>query len=227
MMKTSGLPRRVLRLSFSRPGNCSLLTLLAIALVAAALSPALHAQLRPVKVLDDSALHPPPGARVAIIEFDDLECPTCAHYNPLLKQAAAGYHIPWIRHDFIIPYHNWSRAAAVRARWFDQHGKALGDEFRDQVFANQPDIYNQGVLNQFAQKFAQDHGIAMPFSVDPQGKLDADVTADTELGKRTGVDSTPTIFIVSSGPHGNSYKQITDPDRDLYSTIDAALAATK
>ncbi len=225
MMQTSRLPRRLLPPSFAWAGSRSLLALLAIALVAAALPPALHAQLRPVKVLDDSALHPPPGARVAIIEFDDLECPTCAHYNPLLKQAASTYHIPWIRHDFIIPMHNWSRAAAVRARWFDQHSKALGDDFRDAVFANQPDIYNQGVLNQFAQKFAQDHGIAMPFSVDPQGKLDAAVTADTELGKRTGVDSTPTIFVVSSGPHGNTYKQIIDPDRDLYSTIDAAQAA--
>jgi protein-disulfide isomerase len=203
------------------------LLVLPAVLLAAALAPVLHAQLTVVTVQDSSALHPPAGARVAIIEFDDLECPTCAHYNPLLKQAAASYHIPWIRHDFIIPYHNWSRAAAVRARWFDQHSKVLGDDFRDQVFAHQPDIYNQGALNQFAQKFAQDHGIGMPFSVDPQGKLDAEVTADTELGKRSGVDATPTIFIVTSGLHGPSYKQITDPDRDLYRVIDESLAETR
>jgi hypothetical protein len=36
-------------------------------------------------VNDPSALKPPPGARVAIIEFEDLECPDCANANPLLK----------------------------------------------------------------------------------------------------------------------------------------------
>src|SRR3984957_15758138 len=40
-------------------------------------------------VHDASALKPPPGARVAIVEFYDLECPDCARANPLLIQAAA------------------------------------------------------------------------------------------------------------------------------------------
>ena len=108
----------------------------ALFLLAATASPrSLLAQLNSIKVLDTTALVPPPGARVAIVEFDDLECPTCARFNPLLKQAAANYRIPWIRHDFLIPYHNWSRSAAVYARWFDAKSKALGDEYRDQVFA--------------------------------------------------------------------------------------------
>ena len=174
--------------------------------------------------MDKSALHPPGGARVAIVEFDDLECPTCAHFNPVLRQAAGHYKVPLVQHDFIIPYHNWSRKAAVDARWFDMRSKTLGDEFRDAVFADQPNIYNQGSLNQFAMKFAQQHGVALPFAIDPMGKLDAEVTADTELGKRTGVSGTPTIFIVSSG---GSYTQVNDPDRDLYHDIDQALAGTR
>jgi protein-disulfide isomerase len=184
---------------------------------------ALFGQLTPVKVADASALKPPPGARVAIVEFDDLECPTCAHFNPLLKQAAANYKIPWVRHDFLIPYHNWSRDAAVRARWFDTKSKALGDEYRDQVFASQPSIYNVVALNQFTQKFAQSHGVALPFAFDPQGKLNAAVQADTDLGNRMGINGTPTIFIVSTNAKGPHYTQILDPDRDLYHTIDEAL----
>ena len=203
-------------------------TMIFAAMLFAAVSPiALNAQLAEIHVLDNSALHPPAGARVAIVEFDDLECPSCAHFNPLLMQATAKYHIPWIRHDFIIPYHTWSRRAAICARWFDEHNQTLGDEFRNAVFANQPDIYNQGALNQFAQKFAQDHGLALPASIDPQGKLDAAVTADTNLGRRTGVNATPTIFVVSSGPHGSSYQQILDPDNALYLAIDKALAQTR
>jgi len=210
-----------------RPHRRAALLALLSAFLLAAGTPALHAQLPAITVKDDSALKPPAGASVAIVEFDDMECPTCAHYNPLLQQAATTYHIPWIRHDFIIPYHNWSRRAAIDARWFGERSKALGDEFRNAVFADQPNIYNQGALNQFAEKFAQQHGIAMPFAIDPQGKLDAEVTADTELGKRTGVDATPTIFVVWQGPHGAGYKQILDPDRNLYPTIDQALADAK
>jgi hypothetical protein len=122
-------------------------------------------------VHDPAALRPPAGARVAIVEFADMECPDCARANPLLNEAAARYHIPLVRHDFPLPFHAWSFEAAVDARWFDTHSKALGDEYRDQVFANQTSIYNPGVLRQFTTKFAAAHHIAMPFAIDPQGKL--------------------------------------------------------
>src|SRR5581483_7013509 len=91
-------------------------------------------------VHDPSVLKPPAGARVAIIEFEDMECPDCANANPLLKEAAAKYNIPWVRHDFPLPFHPWSFQAAVNARWFDTKSKKLGDEYRDAVFASQPSI---------------------------------------------------------------------------------------
>jgi len=183
---------------------------------------ALHAQ-----VHGTSMLKPPTGARIAIVEFDDLECPACAHANPLLEEAAAKYKIPWIRHDFLIPYHVWSKTAAVDARWFDTRSKALGDEYRNQVFANQNSIETAVELMQFTQRFAQSHGIAMPFAVDPQGKLLAEVDADVELGKQLGITQTPSIFIVTAGARGPSSMQVNDPDRDLYSTIDRAVEETR
>ena len=125
----------------------------------------------PTKVLDGSALHPPAGASVAIVEWADLECPACAHANPLVKEAAAKYKIPWIRHDYVIQMHPWSKYAAIYARWFDAKGNGLGDAYRDAVFANQPSIYNVGVLTQFTQNFASSHGLSLPFAVDPQNKL--------------------------------------------------------
>ena len=115
----------------------------------------------------------------------------------------------------------------MNARWFDTKNRALGDEYRDEVFANQPDIYNVRVLNQFTQKFAQSHGVALPFAFDPQGKLDAAVQADTDLGSRMGITGTPTVFIVTASSKGPAYTQVLDPDRDLYRTIDQALAATR
>jgi protein-disulfide isomerase len=185
------------------------------------------AQLPTIQVKDAAELKPPAGAHVAIVEFDDLECPTCAHFNPLLKQAAAKYGVPWIRHDYIIPYHNWSRSAAAKARWFDTKSKTLGDEYRDEVFASQPDIYNLGALSRFTQQFAAAHGVTLPMDMDPQNKFDAAVQADTDLGKRTGVDATPTIFVVAATAKGVTYKQVLDPDRDLYRMIDEAQAETR
>jgi protein-disulfide isomerase len=180
----------------------------------------------PIQVMDASALHPPAGARVAIVEFDDLQCPACAAANPILMAAAAKYHIPWVRHDFLIPYHNWSRYAAIDARWFDEKNKALGDEYRNEVFANQNSIYNPSSLDQFTQKFAQSHGVAMPFAVDPQGKLAGEVEADVALAQRTGIKSTPTIFVVTAGGKGAPFTQVMIPAQQLYTDIDQAIAST-
>jgi protein-disulfide isomerase len=181
----------------------------------------------PTKVLDTTALHPPKGVSVAIVEFSDLECPACAHANPVLKEAAAKYKIPWVRRDYLIPLHQWSKVAAVNARWFDAKGSGLGDAYRDAVFANQPSIYNVNVLAKFTENFASSHGVAFPFAVDPQNKLAAMVQADDDMGKRTGVQHTPTIFIVYTGARGDNFLEVANADKDLYRTIDQALAEAK
>ena len=177
-------------------------------------------------VHDPSALHPPPGARVAIIEFDDMECPDCAAANPILMRAVAKYHIPWIRYDFPLPYHPWSFQAAVYARWFDVRSKTLGNDYRNTVFANQPSIETLGELTAFTQKFAQSHGIALPFNIDPQGKLADEVKADRALGMRIGIEHTPTIWVVTSGGKAPPYIEVSDVSR-LFQTIDQALAETR
>ena len=178
------------------------------------------------QVLDASALHPPAGARVAIVEFADMECPACAHANPTIREAAAKYKIPWVRHDFLIPYHVWSPIAAVNARWFDSKSKALGDEYRDEVFASQTSIYNPDQLRQFTEKFAKSHGIELPFAMDPQGRFADAIKADSELGRRTGVVQTPTIFVVTSNSKGAPFIEVQHPDTQLFQVIDQALADT-
>jgi len=204
------------------PSRQPLLAAAALLFLAASLA---HAQASGTVVLNAAALHPPAGARVAIVEFDDLQCPSCAAANPTLMQAVANYHIPWIRHDFLIPYHNWSRIAAINARWFDSHSKSLGDDYRNQIFAAQQSIYNPDSLRQFTDKFAQSHGLSIPFAIDPQGKLSAAVDADVALGTQTGVKSTPTIFVVTSGSKGPPYIEVSDRNR-LFQIIDQALADT-
>ena len=175
---------------FALASRSRIVTALAALGLAAVLAPAAHAQFGPpatTQVHDPTALKPPAGARVAIIEFDDMECPDCAAANPLLREASEKYHIPWVRHDFPLPFHPWSFQAAVNARWFDLKSKKLGDEYRDAIFANQPSFGEDPArVEDFTQKWASQHGIAFPFNVDPQGKLAAEVKADYALGQRVG-----------------------------------------
>ena len=204
--------------------------LLSLALAAFLGSVAAHGQFGApepsTQVHDTSALKPPAGARVAIVEFADYECPDCARANPLLKEAAAKYKIPLVRHDFPLAMHAWSFKAAVNARWFDAaKSKAVGDEYRDQVFANQASIFGLDGLRQFTDKFAQSHGIALPFAMDPQGKLTADVKADYALGQRIGIEHTPTIWVVTANSKGAPFVEVVDRSK-LYQLIDQAIADT-
>ncbi|HTY85171.1 MAG TPA: thioredoxin domain-containing protein [Silvibacterium sp.] len=173
-----------------------------------------------------SVLKPPPGSHVALIEFADLECPMCARQNPTLQDAAAKYHVPLIRHDFPLQMHVWSFQAAVNARWFDTQKKGLGNEYRDAVFSNQPNIETKDDLQSFTQKFAQQHGIQLPFVMDPQGKLAAEVKDDYALGERLGVHQTPTVWIVTDRSGGAApYVEVTDYNK-LYTMLDQATSET-
>src|ERR1035438_4011797 len=156
----------------------------------------------PTNVLDPGPLKPPPGARVAIVEFADMECPACAHANVILKAAAAQYKIPRVRHDFLIPFHTWSPTAAVNARWFDTKSERLGNEYRDQVFANQRSFFSPDALQKFTQEFAKSHGVILPYAIDPEGKLAALVKADTDLENRTGTVPPPPAFVVPAYSKG-------------------------
>jgi protein-disulfide isomerase len=201
------------------------------AAVAVAVAPAVRAQFAPpptTQVHDPAALKPPAGARVAIVEFEDMECPDCARANPMLKDAADKYKIPWVRHDFPLPFHPWSFNAAVNARWFDEKGgKKLGDAYRDAVFANQPSFgEDPNRMAAFTQQFAKEHGIAFPFAVDPMGKLAAAVKEDYALGQRIGIEHTPTIWVVTSHSKGAPFVEVVDRNK-LYQLIDQALEDTK
>lgn len=170
-----------------------------------------HAQdWKPTTVNDTSPLKPPPGAKVAIVEFMDMECPVCAQMDPIVERAASEHHVPWVHHDFPLPYHNWSFAAAVNARFFDSKSPALGNEYRAAVFANQSSIDNVPSLAQFTQKFAAAHHIDLPFIMDPGEKFAAEVRADSALGKRVGIDRTPTIWVVAETPTGPTYAELLD-----------------
>ena len=169
---------------------------------------------------DTSVFRPPSGAKVAIIEFEDLECPLCAQVSPIVREAMSRYHIPRVHHDFIIPGHMWSRTGAIYARYLeDKVSLQAAEDFRRDVFASQRLIASPDDLQQFTRRWFQAHGQAMPFVVDPTGKCAAEVEADCALGRRAGVAHTPTLVVATA----HRWIEVTEANQ-LYAAIDRAEA---
>jgi protein-disulfide isomerase len=168
---------------------------------------------------DPSLLRPPKGAPVALVVFEDMQCPMCRTDAPLEARAAKAYNIPLVHHDFPLPMHTWSFNAAVMARYFDSQSKQLGNQFREYIFQHQPEITPDN-LQGFATKFAAEHKIDFPFVVDPQGKFAALVNADKQLGEKIGIQHTPTIYVVSSRHPERPFIEVTDTSK-LFQIIEA------
>ena len=190
---------------------------------------------------DTSRLRPPKDAKVAVIAFEDLQCPDCADAEALLLEASAKYKVPLVRMDFPLPAHNWSFEAHVMARYFDtlaggksgaksgakSDGKslALGEQFRRWVFANQASIDKEN-LRGMAERFADQHNVVLPASYDPKGELKKEVLADYALGQQVGVIHTPTVYVVSVGQRSAPLVETVEREK-LFALIEQLQAAEK
>ena len=183
--------------------------------------PVASALAQPGPYRDTSMLRAPAGVPVAIYEFEDMECPACAHAFPIVHAAAEKYKIPLIRHDFPLgPMHPWSLDAAIIARYIqDKISPQAADDYRGAIFTNQTAIATKEDLQAFSQKYFQQHGRVMPFVIDPNGLFAAEVRADHTLGERVNLHQTPSIFIVTQ----KGYTEVTDVTQ-LYSMLDTAIA---
>src|ERR1019366_4979442 len=166
---------------------------------------------------DTSMFKPPAGARVAVVEFEDLECPACAHAFPIVHAAVAHYSIPLVRRDFPLGgAHIWSGDAAIWARYIqDKVSPKTAEEYRGAVFAAQMGIASKDDMMSFTRRFFQTHGMQMPFVPDPSGQLASEVKADRSVGEKMGLQHTPTIIVCSQ----HEWVQVTDVSQ-LYQTID-------
>ena len=171
---------------------------------------------------DTSVVKPPAGAKVAIYEFEDLECPACARAFPIVHAAVEHYKIPLVRHDFPLKMHIWSHDAAVIARYIqDKISPSAAEDYRRAVFASQTSIASKEDLQNFTRRFFQNNGRTLPFVVDPTGQFAKEVDADYALGERVGLTQTPTIFVVTQ----KQWIQVTDPTQ-IYQTLDTVIAQT-
>lgn len=184
------------------------------------------------RAADGSSLKPPPGARVAIVVFEDLECPSCATAYPMVWEAAKAHNVQVMLHDFPLDKHPWSFEAAVYARYFDTKSQKLGDDFRGYIYKNQPQIDKQN-LRQYVDKFSNDNKTPIPFVLDPDGQLKAKIIADRNLGTQIGLNHTPTIFVVGNGGPAtppieiDDYSKIGQAVEEMLQKAPAPAASTK
>ncbi len=175
-----------------------------------------------------SILRPPAGAKVALVEFADLQCPDCARAAPLLEEAAKAYKIPVIVYDFPLPQHNWSLEAATVAHYLRTKStpkNPLETNFRLYIFQNQSAITPQN-LRKYIDDFAKQNKITIPFAVDPTGKLAAEVRKDKDKGIAVGIEHTPTLYVVTAKSSGTPFIEVVDRN-NLFNMIDDAIAQTK
>jgi protein-disulfide isomerase len=167
-------------------------------------------------------LKPPAGARVAIYEFEDLECPVCAADAPIVRKAVVDYKIPYVRRDFpLTEIHIWSFDAAVTARYIqDRISPELAEQFRRDVFANQMRIANKDDLARFTRTWFATHKQNLPFVVDSACRNE--VKSDRAFGDHLNIHATPCVFIVTQ----NKWVHVEDMHQ-LYQTIDQAIAETR
>jgi len=171
---------------------------------------------------DTSMLKPAAGEKIAIIEWQDLMCPSCAHAFPIVHGAVAHYGIPLHEKDFLIPAHLsfGNKEAAVWARYLqDKVSPAVADQYRGFIFSSQSGISSKSDMESFTRRFFQSHGLQMPFVPDPTGELAKEVMADKALGDKLGLQETPTIIVCTQ----HEWVQVTDPSM-LYQTIDQLLS---
>ena len=179
----------------------------------------------PAAAQDTSILKPPKGSKVALVVFEDLQCPDCRRAATVLQDAVKAYKIPLVRYDFPLPQHNWAFDAHVIARWFDTKSRQTGNDFRDYIFENQPQITREN-LRGYAERFAAQRKLSLPFLMDPTGALATKVKADSNLGKRTGVSHTPTIYVVSATTTGPPFVEVVDRTQ-LFALIDEMKRAAR
>jgi protein-disulfide isomerase len=165
--------------------------------------------------VDGSSLKPPAGASVAIIVFEDMECPACAQAAPLLEQAAKTYNVPLVIHDFPLRMHAWANDASLIARYLDdKYGRSVSAEYRLYIYQYQAQVTKDN-LRSYAERFAASKKLELPFMLDPKGEIAAKIKADVDLGTKIGLTETPTILVVSN----KDWKHVADHSQ-LYSIID-------
>jgi protein-disulfide isomerase len=156
----------------------------------------------------------PETAPITLVEFSDFQCPYCRQAAPELERLVdrrapnvrlVFKHYPLSMHAHALDAARAAAAAAKQGKFWEMH---------DVLFSRQGDL-ERASLTRYAEEIGLD---AERFATDfESAEVNAAVEADLELGRRLGVDATPTIFV--------NGRRFDDPIEGLGDWIDEELQA--
>jgi protein-disulfide isomerase len=137
---------------------------------------------------------------VTIVEFSDIQCPFCTRLANTLKEVVKENpnDVRVIFKHFPLPMHKDANLASQAALAANAQGK--GWELHDKMFANQKALSKDQIIG-----YAQEIGISdiAKFRSDLDGgTYAAQVKADTALGQKFAVRSTPSFFVNGTAQRG-------------------------
>jgi protein-disulfide isomerase len=143
------------------------------------------------------------GARVAIIEYADFECPYCGEYErQVFPQLLTDYietgKVKYFYRDLPLPMHAHAMSAARAARCAGEQNKYW--EMHDSLFAKQNALSAPAVLDR-----AQTLGLDTTKFTEclSSEKYVADIQKSVSEAQRMGIDGTPTFFLGVVEPGGD------------------------
>ena len=162
----------------------------------------------------------PARAPVTIVEYADLQCPSCATLHSFLENDLLPKYEGKVRVVFkefpLVAFHDWSLTAAIANECVYTMAPAAYVPFRTLVYKNQT-AFNAANVRDLLLNYADQTGVDR---VRLAGCLDAKsslprIEQDLEEGKKLNVRSTPTTFIngkmlVGAAPPADFYKEVEE-----------------
>lgn len=168
----------------------------------------------------------PPDAPVTIVEYADLECPTCARMQEFLENSVIPKYGDKVRVVFkefpLVGIHDWALTGAIANECAYQIDPAAFVRYRSLIFKNQS-VINGANVRTLLLDFGERVGInrlRLATCIDTKQSLPR-VEADAQEGQQLGIASTPTVFI-----NGRPLVGMPTPE-EFYKVVDQALRAAK
>jgi protein-disulfide isomerase len=142
----------------------------------------------------------PANAPVTIVEFGDLQCPSCRAEAPLLRELIPELFPSKVRIVFkdypLESIHPWARAASIAGRCIFRQNPQAFWKFYDWDYQNQDEITVENLKSKVLG-WAAGNGISaglLESCIDSKA-TDAEIARSISEGKAAGVRGTPTLFV--------------------------------
>jgi protein-disulfide isomerase len=148
--------------------------------------------------LQGAASKGPADAKVVLVEFGDLECPSCRQLDYVLRSVLPKYpHVRLVFKDFPLEsIHPWAMSAAITGRCVLAQSSDAFWKYHDSVYDNQDLISPENAYNKLTELAVQagaSEDKLKPCAADP--KTQELVRQSMAEGHALDVTSTPTTFV--------------------------------